>query len=313
MTSPAVERARRLAPQAVPCAALGAALLWSFWPALMTMVHRWSVDPRYSHGFLVPAFSLYLLWTRRDQIAGAPPASKGSIAAGLGLIVLGAALKFAGGFYFIEWVDAVSLLPSLAGLCTLAGGWRALKWAAPSIAFLVFMIPLPYRLERALGTPLQQIATVSSAYILQTLGLPAVTEGYTILMNEARIGVVEACNGLGMLYMFVAFAAGAAIILQRPWYERLALLLGAAPTALAANVARITVTGFLNETVGGHAASVVYHDLAGWLMMPMALAAIYLELALVSRLFVEVEPPPQISFIPVGTPPRPAPARPGRP
>jgi exosortase len=193
--------------------------------------------------------------------------------------------------YFLGWIESASLLAGLAGLCLLAGGWPALRWAGPSIAFLVFMIPLPYRVEVALGAPLQSLATASSTYALQTLGLPALAEGNIILLsNHARIGVAEACNGLGMLMMFFAYSTAAALVIPRPLLDRLLIVVSAVPVALAANIARIVVTGMLQATLGGKVANMVYHDLAGWLMMPLALATLWAELWLLSQLFVEPAP-----------------------
>ena len=115
-------------------------------------------------------------------------------------------------------------------------------------------------------------------------------EGSIIQIDETRIGVVEACSGLGMLMMFFAFAAAVALSARRSAWDRAAILLGAAPIAFLANVARITATGLLHRLAGGRAADAFYHDLAGWLMMPLALAAFALELAALSRLFVEAPP-----------------------
>lgn len=267
---------------ALPILAVG--LLWAFWPALAEMVGRWSYDPRYSHGFLVPAFAAFLLWKRRaDLTAGA------HLPSWWGLLILGAgaALKLAGTRYYLFWVDAASLLVMLAGLALLLGGWSTLKWALPSVIFLGFMIPLPYRVEQALGAPLQRIATLSSTYLLQTVGLPAVAEGNIILIGDYRLGVVEACNGLGMLFMFLAFAVGVVLVLRRGLVDKVVIVLSAIPIALVANILRISLTGLLHETAGGRVADVVYHDLAGWLMMPMALGAIWLEILLLDHLFVE--------------------------
>ena len=269
----------------VGLALAGAALMWSWWPSLRGMIARWSGDPRYSHGFLVPAFAAYLLWARRAILAGARPAPT---AWGLVPVALGMLLAAAGARYYLGWVEAAAPLVALAGLSLLARGRAGLRWAWPSIGFLVFMIPLPYRVESALGYPLQRLATMASTYALQTLGLPAVSEGNIILIDEARIGVVEACNGLGMLLMFVAFAVAVVAVTRAGLADRVAILLSAAPIALFANVSRITLTGLLHRLAGDKAADHFYHDLAGWLMMPIALAAFGLELFLLSRLFVEV-------------------------
>src|SRR2546421_132539 len=49
---------------------LGLAALWAYWTTLGVLVERWGFDPQYSHGYLVPAFAGYLLWLRRDRLAG---------------------------------------------------------------------------------------------------------------------------------------------------------------------------------------------------------------------------------------------------
>jgi hypothetical protein len=54
------------------------------------------------------------------------------------------------------------------------------------------------------------------------------------------------------------------------------------------NLVRITATAYVYCTLGAVAAHTFFHDLAGWLMMPLAFAALWLELALLGRLFVAV-------------------------
>jgi exosortase len=277
--------ARSLPPRRLGIlAGLVAAFLWAYWPTLTEIVQKWARDPQYSHGYLVPIFSLYLLWWRRGQLGASLP---GPSWWGAGLLAAGLVLRLAGTYVYFAWLEAVSLLPLLAGTALLLGGWPALRWSWPAIGFLVFMIPLPFRLETGLSQPLQRIATVAATYTLQTLGFSTLAEGNVILVDEARIGVVEACSGLGMLLLFFALATGLAIRIPLPWVDRLLLVASAAPIAVAANVIRITVTAFLHVTAGSRWADLVFHDLAGWLMMPLALGMLWLELRILSRLLVE--------------------------
>jgi exosortase len=122
---------------------------------------------------------------------------------------------------------------------------------------------------------------------LQTLGLMAFAEGNVIQLNEARIGVVEACSGLSMLMTFIALSTAMAMVVKRPLLDRIVLVASSIPVALAANVARIVITGALHEMVGGHAATTFYHDLAGWIMMPLALVLYWIEITLFSGILVE--------------------------
>ena len=165
------------------------------------------------HGYFVPVFALALLWMRRTRVSGASPCPT---TWGLALLGLGAAFELIGGYYRLGWIEGLALLPYLGGVCLLFGGWRYLGWALPSIAFLAFMVPLPWRVENLLGPPLQSLATAASTYALQTLGLMAFAEGNVIQLNEARIGVVEACSGLSMLITFVALSTATALVVKCP-------------------------------------------------------------------------------------------------
>jgi exosortase/archaeosortase family protein len=90
-----------------------------------------------------------------------------------------------------------------------------------------------------------------------------------------------------MLITFIALSTAAALVVKRPLLDRIVLVLSAIPVALLANIVRIVLTGTLHETVGGHVADTFYHELAGWIMMPLALALYWLELAILSRLLIE--------------------------
>jgi hypothetical protein len=70
-------------------------------------------------------------------------------------------------------------------------------------------------------------------------------------------------------------------------WQKIVIVSSAVPIALVVNVLRITATGVLFETVGSEWAKAVFHDLAGWLMMPAALVLLGLELKLLSHLLVE--------------------------
>lgn len=266
---------------------LGGCLMWAVWPALTSMVDRWSRDPRYAHGYFVPIFALALLWMRRSPTDH--PATRPSTW-GLASLAMGSAFQLAGAYFRAEWFDGVAILPYLAGLALLIGGWECLRRVWPSIAFLGFMIPLPWRIETALGSPLQSLATTASTYLLQTLGFMAFAEGNVIQLGDARIGVVEACNGLSMMMTFVALSTAAALVVKRPLLDRLVLVASSVPVALLANVARITLTGVLHETAGNRVSSTFYHDLAGWVMMPLALILYWIEIAVLSRLLIQTLP-----------------------
>jgi len=267
-------------------AALFFVLIATHWATFARMADRWTNDPQYSHGFIVPLFALVVLWSRRDMLkTGAwKPAW-----IGLGLLVIGAAVRIIAIESDIEPLDALSLLPTVFGLVLLTGGWSVLSWSWPALAFLAFMMPLPFTIEIALAHPLRRVATEVSTYALLTLGCPAIAEGNIIYIDEMRLGVEEACSGLGMLMTFFALATALAMIVNAPLRDRIILIACAIPIAICANVIRITATGVAYYLLGRDSslAQMIYHDLAGWLMMPMALGMLWLVLKFLANLIIE--------------------------
>jgi exosortase len=258
-------------------------LLWACWPTLLTFVRIWGENPQYSHGFLVLPFAAFLLWHRRALIA---PGRRDGAWAGVALLLAGCGLKLVGGRFAFAWPDRVSVLFLTAGVFGTLGGRAALRWAWPALAFLAFMVPMPGRAETLLSGPLQRFATAVSANVLQTLGFIAQPDGTVIVLSEDELGIVEACSGLRMLLAFAALSTAVAVVIDRPAWQRWAVVAGTVPIALACNVGRIVVTAVVLETWGRKWADLVFHDLAGWLMMPAGLGLLWLELAFLSRLVV---------------------------
>ena len=254
--------------------------LASAWLDGGSMVHRSSVWSRVSSPAVFPRFAL-------DAASRLNGVTLSGSNWGLAFLALGVAVQLTGGYFRVETLEGLALLPFLCGIALLLGGLPALEWVWPAIGFLAFMIPLPWRLENALGPPLQFIATTISTYFLQVLGFMAFAEGNVIHVNDAQIGVVEACSGLSMLVTFTALSTAAALVVKRPLLDRIALVASSIPVALIANITRITLTGILHEDVGAHAAAGFYHDLAGWLMIPLALILYWLEIGILSRLLIE--------------------------
>src|SRR5262249_12015023 len=122
----------------------------------------------------------------------------------------------------------------------------------------------------------------------QTLGVLAYADGSIIVLRNVRLGVVDACSGLSMLLTFFALATAVALLSRRPGLDRLGIVLGAIPIAVACTVIRITATGVLHSVAGPRLAELVFHDLAGWLMMPLALGFLWLVVKGFAWMFPEV-------------------------
>lgn len=267
-------------------ALLLAALVWSYWPTLVSLATRWQEIPDYSHGFLVIPIALIFLAIRWDR----RPAPSARIQwLGLGLLLLAGALRVAAARYYLEPLDGWTISLWVAGAVALMWGLPTMWWALPSIAFLLFMVPLPYTVERMMAEPLQAISTKMSTFALQSMLFPAFSEGMTIVVGKETLEVARACSGLRIFVGIAALAFATLVFFRRPWWNQFLIVASILPIALIANSARIVATGVLYQLGWGDAARQLSHDMAGWFMIPLAAGLFGLTVYYLDRLFYRTE------------------------
>jgi exosortase len=264
-------------------------LIYSYWPGLLNAQSSWN-NPQYSHGWIVPLFAAGLLFWWRQPVQ---PVTLSARMAGMGLLVGSFALRLWCASYRIVTIDMYTFVPALAGVFLLAGGWKMFRWAWAPIAFLIFMYPLPDEATRYLLGPLQTLATMVSTFALQTLGFDAFREGNQIILGDRHLNVVDACSGLRMLTIFVALSVALVLLGNREWWENAVVIASAVPIALIVNSIRITVTGVM-YTIDAELADKIFHDWAGYFMMPLALGMLFFEQQLLSWLVVAEDAAPAV-------------------
>jgi exosortase len=262
---------------------LAIALTTVYASTLLMLMERWN-NTDYVHGFLVIPFAIVILYVRREMM---PTTSMSGSWWGLPIVVVALAMRSFGAFASDPIVDPISFVVTVFGVALFLGGWSVIRWAWPAIVFLFFMIPLPSFLGSMWGLTLQRIGTVVSTYIIQTIGLQAHADGNTITLRTAQLGVVEACSGIRMLALFFAVCVGAVFVMRLSLLEKCLIVASAPPIAIASNVIRITVTAMMYEWTTPDLAEKVFHDLAGYFMMPLAVGMLALEIWLLRKIVPE--------------------------
>ncbi|QDU91669.1 Transmembrane exosortase (Exosortase_EpsH) [Pirellulimonas nuda] len=271
-------------------------LLFVYLEMLVTTAGTWSND-MYSHGYIIPVLAGALFWVRRK---GLVPATASEVWAGAGMICVALLVRIFAATYNMEPLDRYSFLLALLGAVVLSGGWRMLSWAWLPVLFLFFMYPLPTVVELRLLVSLQEWAAKISAVVLQVLGTGVLRVGNQIkYQGEDLMEVAEVCSGLRMATILSAMAVAMVFFIERPWWDRLIVLLSALPIAFIVNVARIVVTGLIFIAVKNTGEAIspemaewidqIAHDWMGLAMPIAAVGLIYLELAILSKLSVPEE------------------------
>lgn len=265
--------------------------VWSYYSSVFKDLWSiWMQSDEYSSGLLVPLITAYIIWTRRQQIAACKvtPSLWGIV-----LFFSAQAFRFFGLFFMYDSAERISMLLTLSSLIVLLFGWKMLGKLTTVLLFLALMIPLPNSIHQYLTVPLQNWATTSAVYCLETIGFSVVREGNIINLDGVTVAVAEACNGLRMITSFFVISSMVALLVKRDLLQKLIIVLSSVPVALLCNTIRLTVTSVAFTYIDSATWEGVFHDFGGLAMMPIALAIIVFELWLLSNIFISTETVPK--------------------
>lgn len=245
---------------------------WLYAPILTRLVEQWWNDPNFSHGFLVPAFALFVLWKDRARTSKLSPApsSWGLLVVGFGLCLLIAGVLGAELF-----LSRISFLVLLAGLIIFLQGWPLFRAVLFPWAFLFLMIPIPAILFNQVTFPLQLLASRLAAWALPLLGVPVLREGNILHLPSMPLEVAEACSGIRSLLSLTTLSIVYGYLMEPRIRIRVVLALASIPIAVVANSLRIVGTGLLVQYWGQDAAEGFFHTFSGWLVFVVSLIMLF--------------------------------------
>lgn len=232
-----------------------------YWKILRALAIQWWDDANYSHGFIVPLFSAYLVWRERSTLRTLPV--RGSFV-GIPVIICGIAVLLLGDLGAENFLMRTSLLIILAGLILFHLGPRIFRAVRFPLAFLLFMVPLPGLIFYAITFPLQHLAAEQAAWVLDHLGVPVLLDGNIIHLSQLSLGVTEACSGIrSLISLFAGAVAWAYLVIPAGW-AMVAFIAATVPITIFANAGRVVITGLIGQYIGVEYASGFFHEFAGW-------------------------------------------------
>jgi exosortase len=235
----------------------------------------WSQE-KYSHGWLIPVVSAGWVFAHRKRLASLHSRPAGG---GLVLVLLGLLLWIYAQNKEFNALAHVSMLLTLSGIVAFAGGFRRLSALGFPVLYLVFMFPVPRRLDDLYVVgPLQRFAAWVAEAAIRAVSIPVVREGNIIEVPGIRLFVEEACSGIHSLYSLLALGTAVAFIFRYRSFVRILLILATIPIAIFANVVRVAGTGILAHAVSVKAAEGFSHFVAGLVVFALGLV-IFLGLA----------------------------------
>jgi exosortase len=236
-------------------------LLALYIPVFAWMIDRWRApDTYYSHGFLIPFISLFLIWHNRRKLESLEfkPTQ-----AGWPIFLAGIAMYVLSAVWLVYSLAGFSLLIVIAGLILLFLGREFLRELRFSLLFLGFMIPVPMFLSTFISFRLKLIAAQLAVAAVNELGIRAIREGSVIKTAHAYLLVEDPCSGIRSLIALIALGTLMAHFSGKSRKKKIALFLSSIPIAIIANACRIVALTLISEVYGPQYITGFIHSLLG--------------------------------------------------
>lgn len=259
----------------LPVALLAAILLLVYHRIFAKLAFDWYDIPDYSHGFLVPIFSLFLLWDRRVEIRRAAATSRASWS-GIPVVILGLAVLILGVYGADLFLSRISFIILLTGIIWTLCGSNLLRVVRFPLLVLLLAIPFPAIVFNQITFPLQLLASRMASQVLPLLGVPTLQEGNIIELPVMRLEVAQACSGIRSLMSLFTLAVFYGYFIERTTARRVALAIASVPIAVLANTARIVGTGLCVQYWDPDKAQGFFHEFSGWVMFLISLSCLYI-------------------------------------
>ncbi|MFC1657039.1 exosortase/archaeosortase family protein [Candidatus Moduliflexota bacterium] len=267
-----IERAFEF-PGALKAGILLAALLFLYFPSFADMVGTWRNSEAYSHGFLIPFVSAFLVWRKRKSLQSL---STETYSRGFFMFLAGLVLLLAGSLAFDPFTFRISFLLVLSGLLLIFLGREIFRELAFPIGYLFFMIPLPYIFMKSMAVGMKLTYAKLTYLAVSAAGVPILMEGVCLELPNASLVVGDYCTGVLSIVAITAISTLYAYLSQRTLAGMALLVILAVPLAMLGNMLRLVSTVWLTYIYGPRVLDSAIHKYHGLLNFLITMAFLIL-------------------------------------
>lgn len=249
----------------IPGVLVALGIFFTFQSLLVGLPKLWLADDGYySHGFLVPFISAYVIykwWPRLSKIQVKP--------GWFALVLLFPLLAVIRAAYQTEIMQLMSLAliaAILLGIWFVAGIRWMFALMLPTL-YLLFMLPVWTGAIDNYTNPLQIISSQVAFFMLQATGFNPLADGSTVIhLNNFVLDVGVPCSGLKLILAVTAFTTFFMMIARLNFWGNAIMVLMVLPLCLAINGLRIALIGVVGDLYGPDA-GMKFHDYSGYITL----------------------------------------------
>jgi len=219
-------------------------------------------DSYYSHGYLIPFISLYLIYIIREKIKTIELSSS---FLGLGIIILALVIHVFAVMSDINFISGFSIFFFIIGCILYLFGKKVARELAFPLGFLLFLFPIPDNYINIIALPSKSLATDIGLMVIDWLDIPYFREGFIINLTDTSLFVGTPCNGMKSLISFIALGVLAIYIIKLGLIRNFIIIACIYPLSIFINGCRIALLVYIADTYGIEKASPesFIHDLSG--------------------------------------------------
>jgi len=268
-----------------------------YWPSSQVLAEQWTnfANITFTHGWLILAVSLCLIFRARSAIAAAPAQPSA-----LALIAL-AVCSFAWLVCYRASIQDlhITLQPAIFWLAVCAAfGFGVARLLVFPVAFFYLAEPSLAQLTSAL----QELTVLAMRAVLALTGPAAQISGDLIHIPNGTFEIEEGCSGLHFMIVGIAVAALHGKLRADPWKTRAAQLGLMVALALLGNWVRVYVIIEAGYLTNMHSTLLANHYWFGWGVFAVALVVFFWGRGRLDPVSPPQESASQRAVAPVGLP-----------
>ncbi len=173
------------------------------------MVHVWTVNETFTHGFLVLPITAWLIWQKKNRLSGLTPTPEPRVFALLLPLLSGWIIA---SIVDVQVVQQFSMISIIIVCIWIVVGRQALSAVLFPLLFLFFAVPF----GQSLIPPLMEFTANFTVALVQLSGIPIFRDGLFFTLPSGSWSVVEECSGvryliasltLGTVYSYLYYSS----------------------------------------------------------------------------------------------------------
>ena len=241
----------------------------AYWDTASAIVLIWMRSETFTHGFLVPPITAWLIWRQRESLSALSP--EPNVWALLALA--GAALAWLlGDLAAVNALAQLSFVAMLVLLVPAILGQVVTRAIIFPLGFLFFAVPIG---EFAMPQLMEWTADFT-VLALRLSGIPVYREGLQFVIPSGNWSVVEACSGVRYLIASVTVGTLFAYLNYQSTKRRVLFVIVSFLVPVLANWLRAYIIVMLGHFSGNKLATGVDHLVYGWLFFGIVIMLMFM-------------------------------------